>query len=233
MAGLLMTRPRDAAERFVDDLPRHVIKRFPPVFSPLIRIQAGSGPIPDADAGGLIFSSKNGVRAAASNTPIRNKPVYCVGASTTIAAQKAGWQAFCMGQNADQLVENLTSLGPETPLLHVRGRHARGDISARLNAAGVACSEYVAYEQVLLPLSRQARQLLADSSPVLVPVFSPRTARQFAEHCPDGANLFLIALSTAVAEPLNSLNYKRLLVCESPDSGSMRKSVIEMGEMAL
>lgn len=233
MAGLLMTRPRNGAERFVNSLPPQVLRDFPPVFSPLIRIEIADEETEADGIAGLIFTSANGVVAAAPKLTDRNLPTFCVGHATQAAANSQGWQARCLGENADALVRNLLSGRPATPLLHLHGRHARGDIAERLTAAGLLCRAQVVYDQVLQPLTTQAIQLLGDPGPVIVPVFSPRTARQFAKLCPDTANIYLIALSDAVAEPLKHLNFQRLVVAAKPDAAAMADAVAKIRDIAV
>lgn len=221
-----MTRPQGAAERFVARLPRNLRARLNPVYSPLIAIDPVADAIDFGDARGLIFTSSNGVSVAADLTTRRELPCFCVGAATTRAAQHAGWSAQHAGNNAEGLIETLHRTAPDGPLLHLRGRHARGKVAARLNALGVRTREQVIYDQPLLPLGDAARKILRMPTPVIVPIFSPRTARQFANIATGTAPLYLAALSKAVSDPLKSMKYTNLLVSPNPDAATMA-SLIE------
>ena len=220
-----MTRPLGAAERFVAGLPDELRARLNPVYSPLIGIEAIAGEIDFADARGIIFTSSNGVAIAACLTRQRNLPCYCVGKATRDAARRAGWRAENTGRDAAGLISSLLRQAPAGPLLHLRGRQARGDVAARLTAQGLPVREQVIYDQPLRELNDLALRAMAMKSPVIVPLFSPRTARQFANLVTGQAPLFLAALSSAVAEPLKSLVYNRLVISSQPDAKGMAQAV--------
>ncbi|WP_372573617.1 uroporphyrinogen-III synthase [Ruegeria jejuensis] len=222
---LLMTRPRAASERFIAGLPAEVSKQLTPVFSPLIEIRPLDVAPDLSDVRGLVFASANAVAIAGDLIQTRDLACYCVGAATTNAARDAGWPATQSGDTAQQLISTLTREKPAAPLLHLRGVHARGEIARNLSQAGIPCDEQAIYNQFLRPLSDAAVQVLAGSEPVIAPLFSPRTARQFAETAHIRAPLWLTALSPAVAEPLETLSFQNLLIADRPDSAAMRKIV--------
>lgn len=226
MPALLMTRPLAAAERFVAALPAEARATLQVIHAPLIEIRPADGPVQLGDAKGVIFTSANGVAAASRETTVR-LPAFCVGESTAEAAAGAGWQASCLGQCADELVAALLQQRPAAPLVHLRGAHARGAIAQRLSDGGLTCRELVVYDQVLLPLTAAALKALAAQIDVIVPLFSPRTARHFANLCGDASHLHLIALSQAVADPLKGLNCKTLRVSKAPDAKAMTAAVLD------
>ncbi|KIC20503.1 uroporphyrinogen-III synthase [Leisingera sp. ANG-Vp] len=226
MAALLMTRPLAAAESFVAGLPDAECADMQVIYAPLIEIRPANAPVLLRDAEAVIFTSANGVAAASRETAAR-LPAFCVGQRTAKAAAAEGWEASCLGTCADELVAALASQCPEAPLLHLRGAHARGEIAQRLTDAGLICREQVVYDQVLLPLPEEAQAAIAAQNDVIVPLFSPRTARHFANLCGDGANLHLIALSQAVAGPLKGLKCKTLRVSRAPDAQAMGEAVLD------
>lgn len=232
MACLLMTRPREAAERFVASLPPDLRARLSPVFAPLIEIAAIDVSIRFDDARGIIFTSANGVAVAATLTDRRDLPCYCVGEATTRAAQDAGWRAECAGEDARTLVQTLIAAPPATPLLHLRGAHASSDVAADLSLAGCATRVQAIYDQKLLPLSDAALVALDGTDPVIVPLFSPRTARQFANCVTGRAPLLLAAISQAAAKPLCSLTFSGLQVAERPDARAMVRAVAVLADWA-
>lgn len=233
MASLLMTRPRAACEAFVAALPPQLRARLTPICSPLIEIAGCADVIDFGDARGIVFSSANAVGVAARLTDRRDLPCYCVGAATTRAARAAGWSAECAGEDADALVRALTVAPPAAPLLHLRGAHARGDIAGRLSRSGCMTRQQAIYDQRLLPLSDEALAVLDGAAPVIAPIFSPRTARQFADCLAGRAPLFLVALSDAVASPLVSLTFRGLEVAERPDAEAMVKAIAGLAEQAI
>ena len=233
MPTLLLTRPRDASVRFSASLPRSLLARVTTIFSPLVKIVKTVDDIDLGDARGVIFSSANGVAIASALSSRRDLPCFCVGQATTEAARQAGWQADCAGATADALVTSLAQTRPNTPLLHIRGTHTRGHIVARLTAQKCPARALVVYEQRLMPLTEQAKKALSGSDAVIAPLFSPRTARQFASQHKGQAPLYLAALSKSVAAPLKTLNCKELAIAEHPDSATMATLVEHLANTAI
>ncbi|MBB97849.1 MAG: uroporphyrinogen III synthase [Rhodobacteraceae bacterium] len=218
---LLLTRPRSASEALatrLSDAPPHRV-----VISPILAIRHLPPP-PDSRAAGLIFSSANGVEAAASLP--KQCPVHAVGDTTAAAARAAGWRTEIIGQTADDLVDRLIRSCPPTPLLHLHGAHTRGDIAARLTAAGLPTSAHVIYDQVAQDMTPEAHAVLNASSPVILPIFSPRSARLLSSAIKPLAPVHVIALSSAVAEEVHVPDMTSLHVCDTPSRGSMDAALI-------
>lgn len=228
MVVLLMTRPDDAARRFVAQLPDDVRDGLQVIYAPLIAVRSLGQDIDLTGVKAVIFTSSNGVSAALGVSGSHGLLAFCVGQHTTLEAQKAGWQAVFGGATSDELIDDLSTRGLDGALLHLRGKHVRGSVSERLNAEGLNCRDQVIYDQPLQTLTNEAKLTLSSLRDVVVPIFSPRTARQFADLCPNGAKIQLIAMSEAVAEPLKPLNYKSLHICRTPDSQSM---ALEIGNV--
>ncbi|NVK15836.1 MAG: uroporphyrinogen-III synthase [Rhodobacteraceae bacterium] len=226
MVPLLMTRPLAAAKRFAASLPAEALAGLQVIYTPLMEIQPVQAPVRTQGIKGVIFTSANGVEAASRETTVR-LPAYCVGERTAQTAAVLGWQAEVLGQCAEELTAALLQKRPEAPLLHLRGAHARGAIAQLLTDGGLPCGEQIVYDQVLLPLTEGAQAALAAQNGVIVPLFSPRTARHFANLCGDASHLHLIALSEAVAEPLKGLNYKAFRVSKAPDAPAMAEAVLD------
>lgn len=222
---LLMTRPYAASVRFVEQLSATVRARVDVCYAPLIRIAPIVDQIPLGNTGALIFTSTNTVELASALIPDRVLPVYCVGRATTKAAKDAGWAALFAGENADKLIETLTATRPNRPMLHLCGTHTRGAIPQRLTAAGIRTTSLALYDQITESLKEPAVEVLNGPFPVIVPLFSPRTARQFASQRVTLAPIWLAALSKEVAKPLELINYQELLVCNHPDSAAMSHCV--------
>ncbi len=220
-----MTRPRAASDRFVAQLPDHIRSQVAVIHSPLLKIEPLTVAVQAAESAGLIFSSANGVNAAALLNVDRRPPAYCVGPATTQAAQDAGWDAQMLGATAEELVANLLKLKPRSPLLHLRGEHSRGNVAERLTESGLTTREQPIYRQQLLPLSDEASQAAEGNQPIIAPLFSPRTARQFADVWAGSAPLWLAAISEATAEPLKTLRFERLKIVDEPTPDKMQKAV--------
>ncbi|SEP05192.1 uroporphyrinogen-III synthase [Salinihabitans flavidus] len=217
---ILLTRPREGSDAFAAAL-RAAGVEAPIVISPLLRIER-LGVVPDLSGfRGVIFTSKNGVETV----PGAGLPVWCVGQATAEAAVARGWQPAGTQGDAESLFERICADKPEGPLLHIRGEHTRGDLAARLCAAGIETRETIVYRQVLQDLDEDAMRLLQGEKPLVCPLFSPRTAQQLADQGPFAAPLQLIAISSAVAEELRGLPRERLLVAKAPDAQAMLNAV--------
>ncbi len=182
---------------------------------------------------GLIFSSANAVNAAKSLNVDRNLPAFCVGPVTSAAATQVGWSARMVGATAEELVASLLQLRPESPLLHLRGEHSRGNVAQRLTELGLTTHERPVYQQHLLPLTPRAEEAAAGNRPVIAPIFSPRTARQFADMWCGSAPLWLAAISEATAEPLRTLTYRRMRIANEPSPEKMTEAVKKLVKHAL
>jgi uroporphyrinogen-III synthase len=217
---ILITRPEPAAHRFADQLRAGLGCAVPVVFSPLMRIEP-CGALPGLEGvEALIFTSRNGVEAFARQSPRRDIPCYTVGEATAQMARDAGLSATSCGGDAGQLVARLLK-GVQGPCLHIRGEHGVGNIAARLRAGGIKTDEVVLYRQVAQPLNAAALELMQGQAPVIIPLFSPRTARLMFEGFSGNAPLFVVAISAAVAQAVAGAAVNSVIVAQSPDANSM------------
>ncbi|MGR3479809.1 uroporphyrinogen-III synthase [Salipiger marinus] len=219
---LLLTRPERESRRFLAEL---AAERAEPLVSPLLDIVT-TGPLPDlAGVRGLIFTSANGVRAYAALAGPPLSPCFVVGEATARAARDVGLVPVVAQGDAESLLALILDHAPEGPLLHLRGTFARGGLAERLTAAGLPVREAVVYDQPARPLTPEARAALQGDRPVVVPLFSPRTARLFAAEAPCRAPLFVAAMSAEVAVALQGLYLREQEILARPESGLMREAV--------
>lgn len=204
---LLLTRPEADSRRFAAMLPG-----WRAVISPILRIV----PV-DHDAAllrqapGLVFTSAHAVQAAG---PGRGRLALCVGGRTARAAREAGFDV----RQGDGVAEGLLPLiaGAPVPLIHPHGRHRAG----RLPVRGV-----IVYDQQARALSTEARALLRGSLPVVLPVFSPRSARLVAEAAAGAsAPLWPVAISPAALAGWNG-PMAGCAMAETPDMAAMAAAV--------
>lgn len=225
---LLMTRPAAGSRAFVAALPDAVTERCDVVISPLIDIQPVAADVPDFDT--AIFTSAHGV---AHGPQPRGRRAFCLGQTTTNAATMAGWNAQQMGQNAETLVAALAAQRPAARMVHFSGTHTRGDVAGHLQAAGLDASSVAVYDQVLLPLSDVAQNRLKGSDPVIVPLFSPRSALHFSEDAVCTAPLYLGAISPAAAANCAGVDHLALQIAGNPDRVGMIEVVRKLFALAL
>jgi len=217
---LLLTRPEAQSKAFLNMCEARADRRLPVVISPLIRIEP-VGDVPDLDRfATLVVTSGNGVERLGA--ALAGRRVRTVGDRTAERARCFGAEAKALGENAEVFLHCANDLAG--PLLVVRGVHARGDLAGRLIAKGFEVEEAVIYDQVALPLSGAARGLLTGTSPVVAPVFSPRTAQLLSQNTVL-APLRVLAISEAVAGAWSGAGQVR--VAETPDAQAMCTLVME------
>lgn len=220
---LLLTRPLPAARRFLAACEAARGAPVPAILSPVMAIR----PVPLTVAGrpaALILTSENGA-AQAGAPAFRGLPAWCVGPRTAGEARRRGLRAIAAGPDAEALLAALLAARPAGRLLHLRGQHARGDVAARLRAAGLDAEEAVAYRQDALPPSPAAREALDGPGATVVPLFSPRSAlllAAWAPRCP----LRVVAMSEAVARAALALGPRATDIAPSPDQGAMVRATL-------
>jgi len=218
-----MTRPLDASERFWAQVPDRFRSRYRKIISPLIEIV--SLPVsPPGGFRGTIVTSSNAVSAVARDG-LAKLPCFCVGRATAAAAQASGIPALYVGETADALVHGLIDLAPDTPLVHVRGTHTRGDVSGRLTPAGLWTEDLIVYDQKLHPLTEPAVAALTVLGTVAAPLLSPRTATQFAHEIQRlgtmRAQVIVSCLSPTVAAPLAAISALEIRISDRPTVESL------------
>jgi uroporphyrinogen-III synthase len=220
--ALLITRPYASAMRFEARVSQDVRRSANIVISPMLEI-VPTGVQPDlANYSGVIFTSANAVALMPEGA---GKSAYCVGSVTAERAKTAGWMVLAQELNADDLVVRVTGLTPKGPLLHLAGQHRRGDIAARLTAMGIKTDVEVLYDQEPMPLSAQARVLFEGEGPIVVPLFSPRSATQFIEQAPHLRGVTLVCISDAVAEQCQGSGVASVVTVPTPTGQEMLLTV--------
>ena len=219
---LIVTRPGAAAQDFARAAARGFAVRV--VISPIMGIEpVDPGPLP-APVGALVLSSAHGAERAGQLDLPEGLPAFCVGPRTTQVAREAGLAAEEVGPTAEAMVQALSARAVPGPLLHLRGRHTRGEVAARLTAAGRDCAERVVYDQVAVPLTDVAQAALRGSAPVVLPLFSPRTAVLLSETAEPGAARHVVAISDEVARQAVALGPASLHCADAPDGAAMLRA---------
>lgn len=221
---VLLTRPAPQSRRFAEALAARFGAGLQVEIAPLMTTRPLSPVLPAGPFAALVLTSEAAAEAAGrllAKLPLPHR-AWCVGERTAIAARLAGFEATPIGGDADALIAGIAARGETGPLLHLRGRESRGEVAKRLSAYGIATAEAIVYAQEALPLSWAARSLLTATNPVILPLFSPRSAALFAAAAPDFiAPLHIAAISPAVAEAAAPLAPIRLLTAGQPDGAAM------------
>lgn len=206
---LLMTRPGDDSERTAARIGADVI--VAPILQ-IVPVDHDGAAL--ARAPGLVFTSAH---AVASAGPGRGRPAICVGERTGQVARDAGFSVIQGAGTADSLVP-LIAASP-VPLVHPHGRH----LAQRLAVPGV-----VVYDQRPQPLTARARAALMGARPVVVPVYSPRSARLLAGMAAGArAPLWLVAISDAAAAAWTAPAARRA-VADQPSGRAMDAAIRAM-----
>jgi uroporphyrinogen-III synthase len=224
---LILTRPRRQSEAFAAAVAEAMPGRFAVLVSPLIEIAPVAGALDLGGLQGIVFTSANGVEQFTARSPERGLVAWCVGDMTAAAAEAAGFEA----RSADGDVNALAALvvAANRPgagaFLHVRGRHAAGDLVGNLTAAGVAARAAEIYDQTPLRLAGPARGLLAQGGPAVLALFSPRSARLFAAEARDAGwplgRVTAVSIAAAADAGLAGLGLGRRVLAETPGRAGM------------
>lgn len=234
---LLLTRPRASSEQFLRQLEGDEVTGFVPILSPALTIKPIL-PAPKLPQGaGLILTSANAVAAyrALGGRPVA--PCFVVGPATAEAARAEGFDPISADGNADDLVALILGmapdLAPDAKLVHLHGTHTRGNVVERLRRGGVMAEGLAIYDQPAQELSDLAQQALKGALPVVLPLFSPRSAAQVTKACRAAdAPLFVAAMSAQVSLALDGIYLQGLDIPKRPDGRLMRQSVGKLLKMA-
>ncbi len=230
LPAFLLTRPAAQSQRFVGQLCQRFGVDLDITISPLLTPRFLDAPFPAGHFDALIFTSETGVAAFQALTYRPNslpKRAYCVGNRTAKAAVSAGLEPISADGNATSLIDLIHQDAP-TALLHISGAHSRGEVAQNLTETGIKTDVCVLYEQAPLPLTQAAVTLLQGEGPVLVPLFSPRSAALFCEQISKlgpFAPLTYIALSQAVGAELADLRGAKLCYADRPTAASMIEAI--------
>lgn len=211
---LIITRPAPQAARFATQMKTQWSGDI--IVSPLLEIAPIDAVPPIVNA--YIFTSANGVAQTERLSLDTDLPAYCVGQKTADAAQNAGFRTVVGPGNAAGLIDTITNANTSGPLAMIRGTHARGNVASSLQNRGIECADIIAYDQKPMQLNAAARAALSGKNPVVVCLFSPRTAALFADQGPFCAPLHLVAISTTALPDLTTVSHR---IAVKPDGASM------------
>ncbi|MGI3169814.1 uroporphyrinogen-III synthase [Pseudooceanicola sp. C21-150M6] len=226
---ILITRPQPDAGETAAILEAQL--DVPVIVSPLLGLEV-LGPLPATSADDrLIFTSANGVRAWTQlNGPRRS--AICVGATTAAFARASGLEAEARGGTADRLVQAILADPPTGRLLHIRGEIAQGAVAQTLSRHGMDAEEQVLYRMQAQAFSAEARSVTQGAAPVIVPLYSSRSAELFAKAwglpAPGAAPLYLVCMSATVEAATAPLHAQRSVISSTPDRAGMLRGVAEV-----
>lgn len=225
--AVLLTRPRAQGEAFARQLTLRFGTRVRPVIAPLMAPDYLSPPIPPGPFAAVVFTSAHGVEGAL-RLGLQLPPLaWCVGRSTAAAATAAGLTARSADGSADDLVAAIEQDPPNGRLLYIRGVDTSGDIASTLNSKDIPTVSLQVYLQKPIPFSGESLLLLRNPTPLIVPLFSPRSARLFRQALPPDAlaDLRIVAMSEAVATAAADIPRTAMVIAGNPDAPGMLEGV--------
>jgi len=216
---VLITRPRHDSERFADAL-RMASGLFEPILAPAFEIETTGAAVPAFD--GAIFTSRAGVEAAPQGG---GQVAFCVGDATALQARGKGYAAISADGDVEDLLRLILAQGAVGSLVHLRGEKSRGNVSARLRAAGLLCEDVIVYRKAMRSVDDRLAGKLQAASRLIIPAFSAETVSIIARWgvVPEGA--VVIAISDAVAQAAVPLRPSEIVVSEHPELASMTQAV--------
>jgi uroporphyrinogen-III synthase len=219
---ILLTRPQAQSQDLAARLRERI--NVPILVSPILDI----APVPftlTVTPRYLILTSAHAAEAARA-AGLTGLPAFCVGDRTAEAAAQAGLFPRSAGGDAGALLALLEDAAPEGPGLYLRGRHAASELATQLTQAGLDTYSVIAYDQLPRPLSPTARSALRGTAPVILPVFSPRSAQLLATEA-EGATapLDLIPISANAAAAWKG-GFASLTIAAAPDGPAMEHAIV-------
>jgi uroporphyrinogen-III synthase len=223
-AMILLTRPQSGSERFGAAL-RAQIPEAEILISPLIDIEYICPPPNIAAYGGIVFTSVHGVELFQNHDVPEHMPCFAVGPRTAQAASDAGFLVEKSNGNSAALVKMILSHPNLGQLLHVHGEHTRGEVAKQLSQSGCPCESMVVYAQTAKLLSSRVIKTVQGGNPLILPLFSPRTAILLLEQMTPTAGSHIVAMSKSVAEPFYKFDQLGMTVVDVPRSDKMLRAV--------
>jgi uroporphyrinogen-III synthase len=202
-ASILITRPGPAGTTFADRLRTKLGEKCTIFTSPLMRIETCAN-LPDLSGiGTLIFTSRHAVETFEHLSKRRDIPAYAVGEVTGQIAKRIGLSVTMGDGDAARLIARIQRDKPAQPCLHIRGEHVAAPLAQMLTKVEIETHEAIVYMQRPLALSEDAQRLLQREEAVILPLFSPRSAKLLfsqpgVTHWQ--ADIHIVTISAAVAD---------------------------------
>ncbi|MBS0384616.1 MAG: uroporphyrinogen-III synthase [Proteobacteria bacterium] len=221
-----MSSPRVAITRALPDAERTAealrARGAEPIVAPLLEIAPYAF---DTDLGGvqaLLFTSANGVRAAAQALQERALPLLAVGDATANAARDAGFRDVRSANGDVRALSELAASSLEArkgALLYLSGADVAADLANLLQAAGFRTARRIVYEARVVSALPAAY-----TQPLDIIVFhSARAAHAFVGFgAPNAQQLTAACLSQAVADAAaQSASWARIVVATTPQEEAL------------
>jgi uroporphyrinogen-III synthase len=220
---LLLTRPLGGNERFCLKI-KHLLYSCEILDNPIQRIDFLPSLSKVNKNSVLIFTSANGLRAAKKHNLI-NKKCFVVGANTKKIAVSFGYDVLGFSKDQENLLKLIKSKKPTESMVHIRGKHTVGNLCDALKRNQFSCLDIIGYNQEPLKIKKQNLQKIQSGRPVVLPIFSPRSAELLQSNL-DLTGFNVIAISEAVAKIVTGVELGELVISKKPDLNSMQEATL-------
>lgn len=227
---VLITRPKADAEALAQEIQQ---KNYDIFCQPLIEIiyHEENLSLSKTQYAGIIFTSKNAVRAFCQNTQDRDLPVLTVGDQTRAEVRAAGFkQVQSAGGGVADLIKLLSHQQAKKPYLYCRGKHISHPLKGAVTA--VPIEEVTLYHaEKQQKISDKCVGLIKAGSFSYVLFFSKRTAESFVDFVlthPDKEVLEnglksskALCLGASMIEYVSILPWQEIKLARHPDRKSL------------
>ncbi|MGB0902607.1 uroporphyrinogen-III synthase [Halocynthiibacter sp.] len=218
---VLLTRAKTQSERFANGFCADNAEF---IIAPLMQIERINADFPPHD-GDFVLTSENAVMTLPDIYHGTGRRAYCVGKRTALAAGTVGFDAVSADGNAHDLHDLIVKTHKNKNLLHLSGEHLANDTLTDIPGL----QRIVTYKQTALPADPKVQKLLSGEAPVIVPLFSPRSARLFFSAYPEiTAPIHVVAISAATAETVANRAATKIGIAARPDADNMKKMVADL-----
>ncbi|MCV2875895.1 uroporphyrinogen-III synthase [Rhodobacteraceae bacterium XHP0102] len=225
---ILLTRPRVQSERFAAQIAARYGSQVDVALHPLVDICPLDVGLALEGVSALVFTSENGVLAYAALTARRDIPAFCVGRTTARSAREMGMIAHdANGALQDLVALILKTVPQQARVLHLHGRHQAGNLASALRAQGWDADDLTIYDQRARAPNAAFYHLVRGETPLVVPLFSPRSAQLFFAALPEDAapKLRMIAISQACFQAIPALYQPHARVLDTPNADAMLQAL--------
>jgi uroporphyrinogen-III synthase len=237
---LLVTRPEPDAGALAEEIEK---LGHEAVIQPLMEFHVlDFDPAPLKSAGGLIFTSRNGLRALLERfdpAAIAGCPVFCVGSETERALRRAGFQTIAaVAGTAERLAGEIALRAAKgAGLVHVTGEHHAFDLVQALALDGFPVSTLRIYEMKARSAFESTLVEAFEAGSIAgVILMSPRTAEIFVSLCQHhgfsgrARALDYFCLAKSVSNKLKPLGPVHVHIADKPERAALLKLLPTPGQ---
>ncbi len=223
LPSVLLTRPAPQSKRWAELLSSEFGDTLSVTISPVIEVETLDVALPEAAFNGVIFTSANAVTSFAQLSADRTLKAYCVGDRTASVATAHGFEASSAAGTVDDLASLVLRDVRSGTFLYPHGAHTARDLAGIFASTKVTINDIVTYRQTPQTLNSKAISLLSARGPVLIPLFSPRSAEIFVSNLSQNmkSDQIAICFSEAVREKASVWRFSEVRVCPHPTQGEM------------